>query len=285
MISRKGFLRATVLAAAGSAAGCTRWRREKVEAGVRFRLRTVTYNVLACTGWSPGKGPKPNAAEMPRLFARALAKRKPDLITFQESPGEAVVKEIADRLGMNHAFFPSGDSWPGGVITRFEILESKNCPAVGGKRPEDLFPRHWGRAVLRAPFGELILHSAHLHPSKDDVRTREVTAMLEAMRPDLESGKPVIFQGDLNHTPDKSMYRQWTEAGLVDVFAQVGAGQSHTIPADKPSARIDYVWAYGPIARRARQCRVLFERPFRTDPDDPKSMALSDHLPVLAVFG
>jgi endonuclease/exonuclease/phosphatase family metal-dependent hydrolase len=222
---------------------------------------------------------------MPRLFAQHLGKHKPDLATFQESPGEAVVAEIAGLLGMNHTFFHSGDSWPGAVITRFEIVESDNCPILGGKRPEDLFTRHWGRAVVRAPFGDLVLHSAHLHPGDNEVRTREVTAMLEAIKPDLESGRPVILQGDLNHRPEQSMYKQWTDAGLIDMFAVAGVGPPETIPADKPAARIDYVWAYGPMARRIRHCRVLTERPFRTDPDDPQSWSLSDHLPVLASFG
>lgn len=286
MISRKSFLKTAALGAAGGATGCVQLRSGAWRAKARFRLRTITYNVLACMGWAKEKGgPKPPREQMPRLFAEALDAFEPDVITFQESPGEAVVEEIAGHLGMNSTFFHSGESWPGALITRLEILESKNCPIGGGKRPDDLFTRHWGRAVLRAPFGELILHSAHLHPGDNAVRTREVTEMIEAMKPDFESGKSLILQGDLNHTPQKSMYAQWTDAGLVDTFASVGVGQPNTIRADNPGAQIDYVWAYGPIAKHARETRVLFEHPFRTDPDDPKSMALSDHLPVLAVFG
>lgn len=40
----------------------------------------------------------------------------------------------------------------------------------------------------------------------------------------------------------------------------------------------------GPISKRLKSAKVLFEGAFRTNPDDPTSYALSDHVPVLAVF-
>lgn len=283
MTTRKDFLKASALAAAGGATGCS-WLG--LRRGPSYKFRTITYNVLVCGGFSREKGgEKPSREKFRELFAQHLGAFSPDLINFQESPGEAVVKEIAERLGMNWTFFHSGKSWPGALMTRYAIVESKNCPIVGGKRPEDLFTRHWGRAVIDAPFGRLIVHSAHLHPGDDEVRTREVTEVLKAMKPDFASGDSVILQGDLNHPPTKPMYKQWTDAGLIDTYAAAGEGPPETIPADKPAARIDYVWAYGPIARHIQSTRVLRERPFTTDPADPKSWCLSDHLPVLAVFG
>jgi hypothetical protein len=44
-------------------------------------------------------------------------------------------------------------------------------------------------------------------------------------------------------------------------------------------------WSNAVLARRGSAARVLFEGPFRTNPEDPRSFALSDHLPVLADFG
>ncbi len=38
------------------------------------------------------------------------------------------------------------------------------------------------------------------------------------------------------------------------------------------------------LAERLRECRVLYEGAFRTNPDDPRSFALSDHIPVMASF-
>lgn len=70
----------------------------------------------------------------------------------------------------------------------------------------------------------------------------------------------------------------------METFAARGLGQRYTIPSYKVQTRIDYVWAHGPIVDRLRECRVLYEGAFRTNPDDPGSIALSDHVPVMATF-
>ena len=109
--------------------------------------------------------------------------------------------------------------------------------------------------------------------------------MLKVMAADIESGRSMLLQGDLNHQPEGPEYKRWRDAGLVDTFAARGIGQPYTIPSRDPQARIDYVWAHGPIAERLSECRVLYEGAFRTNPDDPGSVALSDHVPVMATFG
>ena len=109
--------------------------------------------------------------------------------------------------------------------------------------------------------------------------------MLAAMKEDIESGRPMILQGDLNHTPEGPEYQRWVDAGLQDCFAAKGAGQPLTFPSTTPRIRIDYVWTHGALPAPLRECRVLFEGAFRTNPDDSKSVALSDHVPVLAEFG
>jgi endonuclease/exonuclease/phosphatase family metal-dependent hydrolase len=131
---------------------------------------------------------------------------------------------------------------------------------------------------------EIALYSAHLHPSSAELREREVTGMLAVMSDDLVANRSVILQGDLNHRPTGPEYPRWFDAGLVDAFAAKGRGQPLTIRSDEPRSRIDYVWASTPLAERLRECRVLYEGAFRTNPDDPRSFALSDHIPVMASF-
>ncbi len=110
--------------------------------------------------------------------------------------------------------------------------------------------------------------------------------MLKVMGPSLKTGERVVLQGDLNHRPNGPEYPRWVQAGLVDIFAKVkAAGTSDcSVTSVQPVGRIDYVWASAPLANRARECRILFERAFRTNPDDPLSVALSDHVPVMADF-
>jgi endonuclease/exonuclease/phosphatase family metal-dependent hydrolase len=253
------------------------------------QLRVIAYNVYKCTGW-PNQRPLAQQAvklgQMPRRLADELALYEPDIINFSESPEEAVVKEIADRLGMKYVYFPSGQNWPGTLLTSLEIVASKNCPVIGGERPKDLFTRHWGMAEVRLRDGRtLIVHSAHLRPGAEpEIRQREISQMLRSMEADLEAERPMLLIGDLNHSPEQPEYEMWKEAGWIDTFAQVGKGDGATIKADLPDRRIDYVWAAGPIAKRMVESRPLYQGAFRLNIADQQSFALSDHLPQLAVF-
>lgn len=252
-------------------------------------LRVIAYNIYRCTGW-PHQRPLAQQAvklgQMPKRLADELALYEPDIINFSESPKESVVKEIADRLGMRYVDFPSGQNWPGALLTRFEIVTSRNHPVVGDERPKDLFTRHWGMAELRLPNGQaLIVHSAHLRPGAEpEIRQREISEMLRSMKADLEAGRSMLLIGDLNHSPEQAEYEMWKRGGWVDSFAQVGKGNGATIKADLPKWRIDYVWAAGPIAKQVVESRPLYQGAFRLNIADQQSFALSDHLPQMAVF-
>ena len=222
---------------------------------------------------------------MAKRMAMELALCEPDIINFSESPSEERVKEIAKLLGMNYVRFPSGGKWPGALLSRFQIVGSENVP-LDGERPKELFTRHWGRGTIKLSSGEpIIVHSAHLHPGGDPtIRLREVTAMLDTMKADLDAGRSMLLVGDLNHDPESQEYGLWMDAGWVDSFAKVGKGKGFTIRSDIPKWRIDFVMATGPIARHIVESRPLFEGSFRLHIADEKSFALSDHLPQLAVF-
>lgn len=252
-------------------------------------LRVIAYNVYACKGWPPDRPRAKKAVQlgqMARRLAMELALYEPDIINFSESPSEAVARQVAEYLGMNHVRFPSGGNFPGTLLSRLEITDSANAP-LGRERPNELFTRHWGRGTIRLPDGDsLIVHSAHLFPVPDPtIRLKEVRAMLDAMKQDLDAGRSMLLIGDLNHGPDSEEYKLWIDAGWTDTFAKVGKGEGLTIKADKPERRIDYVMAAGPIARRITESRPLFEGAFRLNVADDNAYALSDHLPQLAVFG
>lgn len=251
-------------------------------------LRVVAYNVYGLTGW-PKQRPLAKKAvtkgQMAKRLAMELALYEPDIVNFSESPSENLSREVADLLGMNHVRFPSGGHWPGTLLSKFDVTQPRNVP-MQGRRPDELFTRHWGRGVVNLPNGEpLIVHSAHLHPAADPTtRLKEVRMMLKAMKPDFDAGKSMLLIGDLNHTPDTEEYALWIDAGWVDTFAEVGTGEGPTIKADMPKRRIDYVMAAGSIAKHITESRPLFEGSFRLNLHDDDSFALSDHLPQLAAF-
>lgn len=252
-------------------------------------LRVIAYNILNGVGSPENRPLAIRAREKGQIAGRLameLGLHDPDIVTFSESPSEEATKEIAAILGMNHVRFPSGNIWPGTLLSRFEITDSQNVP-LGAARPKKLFTRHWGRATLKLPTGEpLIVHSAHLFPTKDPTRRlQEIKAMLASMKPDMAAGRSMLLMGDFNHKPDTEEYKSWMAAGWTDTFAKVGKGDGYTIPSDNPRGRIDYVMAAGPIANRVVESRPLFEGAFRLNTADKESFALSDHVPQLAVFG
>jgi endonuclease/exonuclease/phosphatase family metal-dependent hydrolase len=251
-------------------------------------LRVISYNILECLGW-PIEREQAQAArtngQMADRLAMELALYDPDIITFSESPNETAMKHVAQRLKMHHVRFPSGGQWPGTVLSRFEIVESTNVPFGDGQRPKETFTRHWGRAVVQlAEDQKLVVHSAHLHPAEPGIRVREIDAMLTSMQNDFAANRSMLLMGDMNHVPTMPEYRHWTNAGWIDTFAQVGKGDGDTVYSSVPERRIDYILARGPIAAGIVESRPLFAGAFRTNPADPQSFALSDHLPQLAVF-
>lgn len=284
-ISRRCFIKQSVITVAGiSTFGLLNCTGNSKKNNV---LNVIAYNVLKCTGWPSEKVKESNL--IPTLIAQELAKYSPDIINFSESPDESIVKEIAKQLNMNYVWFPSGGNWPGAILTRFKIISSKNVPTISGLRAEDLFTRHWGKATIQLPNREtIIVHSVHLYPHDTpvsrDIRQREISEIIDAIREDRETDRSILVQGDLNHTPEMPEYSQWTNSGLLDTFVEAGKGEGMTIRADIASKRIDYILAQGPIANQIVESRALFEGAFRTNPSDPESIALSDHVPQFAVF-
>ena len=241
-------------------------------------------------------------------LACELALYSPDIVTLSESPSERTTQRVAELLQMHHVRFPGGGHWPGTLLSRFPILDSSDVP-LNKPRPNDLFTRHWGRAVLRIADGvEWIVHSAHLFPTADPaIRLREIAAMIATMEDDLAADRSMVLMGDLNHGPETDEYRSWVDAGWQDTFplngdndggraptdeeAQPGDADPGlvdptrlglTIPANQPQWRIDYVMVSPGLARHVRESRPLFEGAFRPNRDDPQSFSLSDHLPQLA---
>lgn len=112
-------------------------------------------------------------------MAQELSLYDPDIVAFSESPDEEVMQEIARLMGLHHVRFPSGRHWPGVVLSRYPIVESKNVPLLQGERPKALFTRHWGRAVIQLPNGEEVV----IFPVKTRLGTSSWNCSSEESRP------------------------------------------------------------------------------------------------------
>lgn len=246
-------------------------------------LRTIAFNVGKCRGWPPWSFRARrlrDRGQMPARFAAALANEQPQVITFAEAPSRQTCQAVARQLKMNVAYFGSAKSYPGALFTHADILQQQSRPAEGLSK--ELFTRHWGRAVLRRKDdSKLVVHSVHLYPNRQATRRAEIAVLLKAAAADLKTHTDVLLQGDFNFTPDSQEYRLLTAAGWIDTFAQVGQGDGRTFPSAVPLQRIDYVFASPTLAKRLKQSRPLSGEVFTWG---NSGYALSDHLPVLAVF-
>ncbi|HNR31007.1 MAG TPA: endonuclease/exonuclease/phosphatase family protein [Candidatus Hydrogenedentes bacterium] len=252
------------------------------------RFRTITYNAREGEGW--GLRPEQQARlaclrpQLPQRMALELALYAPDAVTLVEAPSEAAVAEMAEVLDMEYRY--SHDASPGALLTRCKIVEwdpspeGKNAPYTKQQRP-----KHCARAVIETAIGRVTLYGVHYTARRAERRIEELRTTLDIIAGDVASGGSFLLQGDLNHSQRTPEYAYWTDAGLEDAFRLKGAGIEHTLGTAQPTMRIDYVWLHGPITERLVECRVLFEGAFRTNPEDPSSVALSDHLPLMATFG
>ncbi|MBP8131541.1 MAG: endonuclease/exonuclease/phosphatase family protein [Candidatus Hydrogenedentes bacterium] len=256
--------------------------------GAEARFRTITYNLRECTGWGLRKEQQERLArlrpQLPERTALELALYDAGVVTLIEAPPEDVVAHMARTLGMEYRH--ANDASPGAVLTRCNILDWNPMPE-GDAAPytREQRPKHCARAVLETALGPVILYSIHFTARNEERRLRELATSLNVMKDDIASGQSLVVQGDLNHSQQAPEYARWVDAGLQDVFRLKGAGIAQTLGAAKPAMRIDYIWVHGPLAAQLQECRVLFEGAFRTNPEDPGSVGLSDHLPLMATFG
>ena len=247
------------------------------------RLAVLTYNIHGGGPIAPSDAAQAALREwragrsMPALLAAELRLLDADVIALQEVPNRAFAAELAEQLGMHHAFFPGGwrgRGWPDGiaaaVLSRSPILAAESCPlALHDERPKDLFTRGYGKVVLGAAGGTLAIYVAHLLPAWKNtthIREGEVREIAAAARLDLELGRSVLVAGDMNHRPAMPEYRLWHEHGFVDTVAEVadvGSGDQLTCPSHEPNERIDYVFVAGPLAADLAAATALRESPWR----------------------
>jgi endonuclease/exonuclease/phosphatase family metal-dependent hydrolase len=119
----------------------------------------------------------------------------------------------------------------------------------------------------------VLLIDAHLSSGAVDDARR--LAQAEHLLRLLPEAPPVVVAGDLNADPPSAPIRTLVAAGFVDGWEAAGTGPGHTIPANAPRRRIDYVMA-GPGVTVV-EAAVL-------DDLGPAMAGLSDHRPVLTVL-
>ena len=265
-------------------------------------LRVMTWNVhyfVPVTVNAEGKVvTAPGGAESVIAGIVTAAQRyNLDVIALQEATPRKHVMEAARRLGWQVRWFRgawTGDGWkqgfPGAILTRLPILESRDRPDLEPYSIDDAFSRTFGEVVVTHRGSLLVLMTVHLLPSWKNtahIRLREIAAVERAAQRHRNLNRSVIVMGDANHQPGTPEYEAWVQAGFTDSYLASGGDPvgGWTCPSTGLTERIDYIWVTGPLSNQVLEARALADDEFHVDRDSPGDGALSDHVPVFTVLG
>ena len=186
-------------------------------------------------------------------------------LTYQQA--DVIGRELKDIFPYQALY---GEGIPGkGLLSRYPLKEVEQLHLYQ-HRP-DL------RAVVEIenkPLRVLVAHPLPPRFHRKGLSFTEATHLHVASLTELAgSGEPTLLMGDFNMLNWDKRHARLSQAGLVDVFRQVGQGYGHTLPRKIgavqtfPFMRVDYIWITQDLTPLA-----AWVGPYTG----------SDHLPVLA---
>lgn len=250
-------------------------------------MRIVTWNVLGLTGYP--RDIAPDAIDVPGSekncahFASVFGDLNADIIALQEGVTHKTAQDIASRLGAHLATFPSPINWPGHVLSRYPIIESRTFSHAVPAESVPRFSRTAGAALLQVSESQhLWVVCVHLHPGDTDLRAHEGDLLRERLEQLRQVCDNVVVLGDFNCDVSEPVHQHLRELGFANAMEAVGGGLQLTMDTDgvKPW-KIDHIYVSDELASTLVSAEVFRESGFRTDPPRPEGVwDHSDHLPV-----
>jgi len=183
-----------------------------------------------------------------------------------------IAKELARQLGWSAYFSPNlrtkeGGEYGNALLTALPVSGWKNTILPQGRPTE---PRGLLQATVRFQEQEVEILTTHLDADRrDDERLRQAPAILAALT-QLPANRPFVLCGDFNDSPKGPAYALLA-AAVKDSWGELYPNETgYTIPANKPTSRIDFFWTK-PSLIKPTKVTVL------------NSLA-SDHLPLVGEF-
>ncbi|MBS4192627.1 endonuclease/exonuclease/phosphatase family protein [Bacillus sp. FJAT-49705] len=228
----------------------------------------MSYNIHHAVG-------EDNVLDLERI-ASVIENSGAEIIGLQEvdnhwserSDFENQAKWLADRLDMHYTYAANLDQDPlnpgeprrqygTAVLSKYPIIKEKNYPLtkIGHTEQRGLL-----ETVINVKGHHLNFYNTHLALTTAE-REVQIKEMIEIAG---ETNGPKVIMGDLNAKPD-SNEMQPLFSQYKDAFAD--QNDAYTIPASKPTSRIDYIFTSNEI--QTANAEVI-------------STLASDHLPIIA---
>jgi endonuclease/exonuclease/phosphatase family metal-dependent hydrolase len=237
-------------------------------------------------------------------IAEVIAGQRPDVVAVQElgAPGLGTLRRLGAALGMRGY---AGRGWPGLWGQPVGVLLRPDLRVLAAGRVPGAFHHGAVRVVIDTDRGALAVLSAHLCPYAGWGRLVEARRLARRFASPADPTQPALLLGDLNAldpwrdhaaaaaalparyrarhlradgSVDTRAVAALARAGFTDLFRAVGSGRADTVPTryagrefSAAGMRLDYALGTPPVARVARDCRVV---------DDPAAHTASDHYPV-----
>ena len=252
-------------------------------------MRIATYNVLGLTGYPPQEalpevGPLGSEKHIEH-FVRVFTELDSDIIALQEGVAVRQIQQVAKRMGYFLATHPSPIAWPGHVLSRFPILESRTFSHADPCVDVPPFSRTAGASLVQINEGErLWIVDVHLHPGDVELRKVEGKLLRERVEALLIDTPNVVVLGDFNSEVDEAVHEYLRELGFVNAMEHVGGGIQATMDTVGIQTHyIDHLYFSPQLATHLVAAHVVRSDGFRHDgPQAEGCWVHSDHLPVVA---
>lgn len=239
----------------------------------RSVIRIGTYNILGFQGYpaEPAEQQLGGKYDPRRIehFSNVIRSLNADILCLQEGASTYQMADYASRLGYNLAPFASTTAYPGGILTRFPILESHSFPvrSWSGVIP---YSRYGGAALLDVGGVLLWVVSLHAYPHDEAVRIQEAAILGAEVEKLLQVSPYVVVGGDFNERIPGSLHQALKSRGFLNVLEVTGGVQP-----------IDHLYVSPSLAGLIRGGQVVNGAGFRLGATGTGAWANSDHVPVL----
>jgi endonuclease/exonuclease/phosphatase family metal-dependent hydrolase len=251
-------------------------------------MRIGTYNVQGLRGY-------PQAEASPILgeaegdgaaahFSGVLGALGCDILGLQEGPSHRQMQRIALAMQVNLATFPSPLRWPGQLLTRYPIRESRVFSHPTPSSEMEPFSRSAGAALLDLPDGSrLWVLLVHLHPRLPGLRVQEAEIVSVRAQRLLAEADHLVVLGDFNCEVHEAIHTQLQGLGLLNVM-QAGGGLAPTRPSVGPAEHaIDHIYISASLQPSLTHAHVVRSVGFCSKETQREGLWVhSDHLPVIA---